>query len=265
MSQPPLTAAIQNLEDRLGVLLFDRSVKGMRLTLAGIALAEEARSILGHLRRAERIVMEAGGQARPLSVGFVSAALTTVLPTLLQHLKACDEPLPQLHEMTTPEQIEALADARIDLGFLHPPIPSIAGLECFSLAKDPFWLMTSSDHRLARRSSIRFAEVADEPMVLFPERQGPVLYETIRMLIADAGGQLRIGAEAQRTHSQLAMVSAGLGVGLITRSVAKSLLFQGVVTIPIEDTADRLFLELSLVAEPNRAAAVIGALRGSTV
>ncbi|HIC79999.1 MAG TPA: LysR family transcriptional regulator, partial [Kiloniellaceae bacterium] len=53
MSQPPLTARIRLLEDRLGVQLFERSVKGMRLTPAGAALAEDARALLGGLARAE--------------------------------------------------------------------------------------------------------------------------------------------------------------------------------------------------------------------
>ncbi len=250
MSQPPLTAAIHQLEQRLGTRLFDRSVKGMRPTPAGEMLADEARAILARLQRAEARVVAAGGRARPLKIGFVSAALTAVIPSLLRSLKAKRRPAPQLHEMTTPEQLDSLEAGTIDLGLLHPPTRALPDLTSLTIARDPFWAALPSDHRLAERASLRFAEIASEPFILFPERQGPVLHERIRSLVAEAGGDLHVAAEARRVHSQLSIVSGGLGVGLITQSTACALSFRGVATVPLEDTADRLFLELHLVAEP---------------
>ena len=256
MSQPPLTAAIQHLEARLEVRLFERSVKGMRLTQAGAALAAEARAVLGRLERAEARVRAIGGQPGPYRIGFVSAALNSALPNLLRGLKAERRPAPSLFEMTTPEQADALNDGRIDVALLHPPTPLPADFESIALGRDPFWAALPADHRLARRKALRFADIAGEPFVLFPEAQGPVLYDRIRGLAIETAGDFRLAAETRRIHSQLAIVSGGLGVGLITRSTASALSFDGAVAVRIEDTEDTLYLELDLVAEAGSARAL---------
>lgn len=250
MSQPPLTAAIRQLEDRLGVALFERSVKGMALTAAGEALAEEARFVLGWLERAERRVVAIAGHPEPLRIGFVSAALNGPLQSLLRGLKTGAEPVPRITEMTTPEQIDAFRDGHLDAGLLHPPFPPVPGIDSFSLGRDPFWAAIPIRHPLAQRSNLCFADIAKEPFVLFPEAQGPTLHAAIRELVALNGETLEIAAEARRVHSQLALVSGSLGVGLIARSAAMTLTFQGVALIPLEGAEDRLFVELHLMAEP---------------
>ena len=250
ISQPPLTAAIRQLEARLGVALFQRSVKGMALTPAGEALAEEARLVLGRLERAERRVAAIAGRPEPLRIGFVSAALNGPLQSLLRGLKTGAEPAPRITEMTTPEQIDAFRDGHLDVGLLHPPFPAVPGIDGYSLGRDPFWAAVPIRHPLAKHATLRFANIAKEPFVLFPEAQGPALHAAIKELVALNGGTIEIAAEARRVHSQLALVSGGLGVGLVTRSAAMTLTFQGVAMIPLEETEDRLFVELHAMAEP---------------
>ena len=261
MSQPPLTAALRQLEARLGVVLFDRSVRGMVPTPAGAALAEEARVIIGRLQRAEARVRAVGGRPRPIRIGFVSAALNGPLPTLLNGLRTEGEPTPQVMEMTTPEQIDALTAGRIDAGLLHPPVPALAEFDSSPLERDPFWVALPADHRLAGREVLRFAEIADQPLVLFPETQGPVLYDRIRTMVAAAGHSLTVVAEASRVHTQLAIVSGGVGIALVTRSIARTLSFAGVVMIPLVAEEQSLELELHLMADTNRMARLKGLLR----
>ncbi|WP_119167572.1 LysR family transcriptional regulator [Algihabitans albus] len=252
MSQPPLTAAIRQLEERLGLQLFARSVAGMTLTDAGQALADEAAAILGRLERTEALLLEVAGRPKPLRIGFVSAALNGALPALLRSLKAQSRPAPKLHEMTTPQQLDALKHGKIDVGLLHPPIPALSDFDSRSLGRDPFWAALPADHRLARRRSLRFAEITREPFILFPESQGPVLYDKIRTLVHGTGRDFQIAAETERLHSQMALVAGGLGVGLITRLTAANLTIQGVKAIPLKDTQDRLFTELWLTADSGR-------------
>ena len=261
MSQPPLTAALRQLEERLGVILFDRSVRGMVPTPAGAALVQEARVILGRLERAEDRVRTAGGHAQPLRLGFVSAALNGPLPSLLHGLQADGQQTPQLYEMTTPEQIDALVAGRIDAGLVHPPVPALQDFAGVSLGRDPFWVALPADHPLAGREVLRFADIAAQPFVLFPEAQGPALYDRIRSMVAAAGHALTVAAEARRVHSQLAIVAGGVGVALVTRSTAKSLSFAGVVTVPLIDHGSRLHVELHLMAAPDRIAELAGHIR----
>ena len=152
--------------------------------------------------------------------------------------------------MTTPEQHDALAEGRLDAGLLHPPVRPLPDLTSTCLGRDPFWAAVPADHALAGRRTLRFADIAGEPFVLFPDSQGPALHATIRALAEQTSGALRVVAEASRVHSQLAIISGGLGVGLITQATAASLTVAGVVAVPLADTGDRLFLELHLMAEP---------------
>jgi DNA-binding transcriptional LysR family regulator len=84
ISQPPLSNQIKQLEEELGVLLFKRSSRGVRLTEAGELLLEEARRILIQLDQAARMVERVGsGKVGRLSLGFVPSATNEVLPALL--------------------------------------------------------------------------------------------------------------------------------------------------------------------------------------
>lgn len=244
MTQPPLTQALQLLEARLGAALFERTARGMTLTAAGLALAEETRLLLSGLERAERRVKAAAQQSMPLRIGFVSAALNEIVPSLLRNGSKATLPKPELFEMTTPEQIAALQDGRIDLGLLHPPAKTLAGIAALPLGRDPFLAALPADHALAGRRSLRLRDIAREPLVLFTEMQGPVLYDRIRREITHLAGRMEVAAEARRTHSQLALVSGGAGVGLVTASTARTLSVRDVNVVPLSDTADWLFLEL---------------------
>ena len=260
MSQPPLTAAIRQLEERLAVQLFERSVAGMALTEAGQELARDAAAILGRLERAEARLREIGGQTQPLRIGFVSAALNAALPALLRGLKAKGQPPPKLSELSTPQQVDALTLGHLDVGLLHPPVAQPADFESRTLGLDPFCAALPADHRLARRTSLRFSDIAQEPLVLFPESQGPDLYRRIRSLVREAGGDFQVAAEAKRLHSQMAIVAGGLGVGLVASQAAANLTFHGVVTVPLTDTKDRLFVELELVALGSKIEALLAML-----
>lgn len=249
MSQPPLTAAIRQLEDRLGVRLFERSVKGMALTEAGTALAEDARQVFGQLERAETRACALGNVPKRLRIGFVSAALNSALPTLLHGLNRAGRATPRLSEMSTPEQLEALTCGKIDVGLLHPPVPRLAGLAMHSLGMDPFWAAIPANHPLAGNQTLRFRDIAGEPLVLFPRDQGPVLYEKISGLAHKFAGRFNVVAETRRVHSQLAIVSSGLGVGLVTQSTAGTLSVRGVETIPLSDVSNDLYLELGFMCD----------------
>lgn len=253
MSQPPLSAAIQQLEARLGVALFERSVRGMALTEAGHTLEEEARAILARLEQAETRVRAFGSQPRPLRIGFVSAALNQALPALLRAHLAEGLPQPALREMSTPEQAEALGRGDLDLALLHPPVTLGEGLVAHALGRDPFWAALPDEHPLAGEASVAFSALAAHAFVLFPEAQGPALYGRVRGLAEEEAGAFKVAAEVPRLHSQLALIAGGLGVGLIPASAVPVLRFAGVSYRPL--LPEVLDLELHLVGRPHLVAA----------
>ncbi|MCV3274294.1 LysR family transcriptional regulator [Roseobacter sp. WL0113] len=228
MSQPPLSRTIRELEAGLGLAVFKRSKRGTTLTDAGRVLLEEAEAILASLDRAEARVRRLGMHSKPLRIGFVSAALDAHLPDLLARIAQKGWPAPKLIESPTASQAEALARAELDLGLLHPPVEVARGISLASLGEDGFLIALKEGHPLTVHETIRSSDLAGHPLVLFPESQGPVLHAEIRAVLAP-DSDLKIEAEAARSHTQLALVAAGTGIGLIGASVARTISYKGVV------------------------------------
>ncbi len=227
MSQPPLSKSIQQLEAELGATLFERFSSGIRLTPAGETLLKDGQEIQRHLKRAERSVRTSVPTAAPLEIGFVSAALSVAVPTVLRQMETANLPRPRLVELTTPEQVELLSTGRLDLGFLHPPVALPVSLESRTIAREPLLLALPDAHPLCRNKRITTADLSGERLVMFPEQQGPALYNKLRETLT-TDGQLNVAAEATRIHSQLALVSSGLGIGFIGAFTADKLSYRGV-------------------------------------
>ena len=92
--------------------------------------------------------------------------------------------------------------------------------------------------------------------MLFPRAQGPSLLGAIERCALEAGTDLRLVATAARVHTQLAIVAGSVGIGLVTESTTRTLAFSGVRFVPIEDTRERLFLELTVAGDRELTAAV---------
>src|SRR5690606_37133962 len=119
IAQPPLSRQIQLLEAELGVLLVQRDSRPVQLTEAGRVLYEQAPQALHRVGKMKASTGQVGkGQARRLSIGCVASTLYGALPVLMHRLrKAYPDVDAQLLEMTTMQEIAALKDGRIDVGF----------------------------------------------------------------------------------------------------------------------------------------------------
>ncbi|MBB2919451.1 LysR substrate-binding domain-containing protein [Cupriavidus alkaliphilus] len=250
MAQPHLSRAIVRLEDEIGVRLFDRTSRRVALTAAGECLREEAIALLQAQRRAHETTRAVGQQRRCLRIAYVSAALYLALPAALRTLSGGQERVEfALQEATTNEQLSLLAAGEIDLGIGHPPFETHARLDSLLLSNDRFDAVLPADHRLANRDATPFAELAGEPLVLFPEAQGPALYAAIRDRCRVAGHAMRVAATAPRLHGQLSLVAAGLGIGLAPTQ-SRSLSVAGTVRMPIQPYPAALVLTLKALYDP---------------
>lgn len=124
MTQPPLSRQIQLLEHSIGLPLFVRSNRMVRLTPAGRNLLPEARSILRLAEQARHSALRVGlGEEGRVVIGFTAVAGYQFLPDMLAGLRKA---LPgidlQLREMVTAWQLEALEQGHLDLGLLRPPV-----------------------------------------------------------------------------------------------------------------------------------------------
>lgn len=235
MAQPPLSQSIARLEKELGVRLFDRANRRLSLTRAGKAFLEEARSSVRHADAALALARSAEqGAAGVVRIGFVSAALYEHLPRRLGRLKQVLPAVrPELLEMSTNEQLEALAEGAIDIGFAHPPFGTGERLDIFDLPAEDSIAVLPDD---GATGGVTLAQVAALGLILFPKAQGPVLHARIMDSFANAGVEVRVVQEAARALTMLSLVSAGLGAALLPRSIRR-IAFGGVRYAEILDGA----------------------------
>jgi DNA-binding transcriptional LysR family regulator len=226
MAQPPLSQSIARLEKELGLRLFDRANRRLALTRAGSVFIEEARASVLHADAALAIALAAEhGEAGVVRIGFDSAALYRPLPRRLARLReALPEAQTQLLELSTDDQLDALAKGTIDIGFAHPPFRTGDRLAIFELPPDQTIAVLPDD---GGNRDVSLGEIAANGLILFPAAQGPVLHARIMDCFIKAGIEVRIAQEARRALTMLSLVSAGLGAALLPRSIRR-LAFEGV-------------------------------------
>jgi DNA-binding transcriptional LysR family regulator len=213
IAQPPLSRQIRNLEAELGITLFHRTRRRVQLTQAGQLFLEAARRVLADVEEAVRVAQRAGrGEIGRLLIGFVGTATCDVL---LRALRVFRERFPEvilcLQELTTVQQVEALHEKRLDVGFLRPPIED-ESLSLMVLTREPFVVAVSAAHPLSRQPQVPLRRLAGEAFVLFPRQAAPGFYDQVIRLCQRAGFSPNIAQEASQVHALLGLVAAGLGV-----------------------------------------------------
>lgn len=251
MTQPPLSQSIKRLEAGLGVTLFERSRRRVALTDAGRVFQAEATRTLAQADAAIRLTRRAASEeVAQLRIGFVSAALYRLLPDLLRRFRDRFPDVEiRLEEQSTEAQLAGLRDGSLDIGFVHPPLRNMDDLTVATVSRDRLIAAVPATHELADAATIELAALADSDFVLFPARQGPVLQGRIVQACRRAGFLPRIVQEAQRMHTILSLVAAGLGVSLVPEG-ARSLRLDGVGFVPVTGLPDDLAWELATVRAP---------------
>lgn len=254
MAQPPLSQSIARLEKELGVRLFDRANRRLALTRAGLSFLDDARSSIRHADAAFALARAAEqGAAGEIRIGFVSAALYDHLPRRLARLRqALPGIRPRLVELSTNEQLEALAEGEIDIGFAHPPFGTADRLNVIEFAPEGSIAVMPDD---GTAGDVTLAQVAARGLILFPAAQGPVLHARIMDAFMNAGVQVGIIQEATRALTMLSLVAAGLGAALLPRSIRR-IGFEGVRYAEIIDTT-LPSLSLAMIARRGAQAIIV--------
>ena len=246
MTQPPLSRQIQQLEQTIGVQLFQRSSRFVRLTAAGKAFLVEARAIL---RSAEEAMMVARrvahGQGGTITLGFIPAASYSLVPRLLA-FAAAEMPQVQfvLKEMVTADQAESLAAGRIDAGVLRMPI-DVRQLESVTIDRQRFVLAVRAGRKLGVGRSLTMKHLAGQPLIMYAPTESRYHYDLVSSVLRVAGINPNFVQYAREIHTMLSLVGAGFGVALVPEA-AGSLGFAGVELQPIK-LAPPVFSELTLV------------------
>lgn len=169
MAQPPLSRAIRQLEERIGVRLFDRDRRGVTLTDAGSVLLREAPATLDAVRAAVRRTRRAGAPEQRLVLATKAGSSHEFLQALLD---AAPEDVPvDVVLCEIGEQAGLLLDGTADVAVMHRPFDDFAGIESVDLYSEPQVAIVPASHPLADRRSLTMAEVSsvpDLPMARWP-------------------------------------------------------------------------------------------------
>ena len=222
ITQPPLTQAIAGLERVLGARLFERNRRRVQLTPAGAALLPEARELLARAQGLATLAQRAAlGDAGRIRLAFVSTAGFELLPRWVPAWRAA---APGVHleliEATGDVQQELLARGDIDAGLMllargvPPP-----GLAHALVAAEPLLLALPAGHALARAATPALGRVLAEPIVMFPRRIAPSLHDAVVALYHAHALAPQVAQEAIQMQTIVNLVSAGLGLAWVPRSV----------------------------------------------
>jgi DNA-binding transcriptional LysR family regulator len=246
VSQPPLSRQIHDLEDELGTNLFDRNKQRLALTPAGECFLKEARQILAHVQRAAQLAKAASrGEAGQLSVAILPPIGGLFLPPAIREFRK-RFPVVDLTilDLTPQEQMAALMDRRIDLGFVPLPVVNLVPDLQFETVRDvDLAVALPPGHRLAKLRRLTLRNLVQEPFVLLNRSSAALLHDWVLNLCREAGFEAQIVKEANSPASILELVSAGFGVALLPS------LFQrfpsDVIFRPLPPTTPKLHLALA--------------------
>jgi DNA-binding transcriptional LysR family regulator len=215
MAQPPLSQQIKNLERVLGYALFDRTTRGVRLTRVGQFLVERARNTVAKMRDDVEMTRRLGaGKEGVLNVGFSGSIMFTPLPRAIRAYRRMYPNVElRLRELVTAEQVPALLDGTLAIGFLRDG-EAADGLLIEPVFRESFIAVLPKAHRLARKTAITPIDLKDEPFVLFARRTGNLAFDRTVACCEAAGFRPNIVQEAPQWPTVLRLVAAGLGVSL---------------------------------------------------
>lgn len=233
MAQPPLTRQIRALEEELGADLFVRTAKGVTLTEAGTALLDEVPNLLALAQRAkERALLASQGHTGRLDIGIFGSGVLDVIPRILARFHATrPEVKIVLHNLTKSEQIDALRERRISVGFnrLIPPEEDLAVL---TILRETMMIALPAHHVLAKKEVLTIPDLSGEPLILYPRLPIAGLAQQVMQAFVREKAELRVEQEVEDVLTAIALVAGGFGVCVTTASSA-SLRLPGVVYRPL--------------------------------
>ncbi len=234
MSQPPLTRHMKALEKELGIALFARTPKGVELTSAGQALLEEAPNVLALARRAADRARRAGqGMLGQLDVGTFGSGVLNVIPALLARFRRSRPDVTiRLHNMTKLEQIQALRERRIAIGF-NRLVPDEPDLVAETVLRERFLVGMPQGHRLCRKRHVTIRDLDSEPMILYPNIPMAGLAQEVIGAFLREGVRIVIEQEVEDAVTCIALVANGFGLCVTTESAA-NLRLAGVEFRPLQ-------------------------------
>jgi DNA-binding transcriptional LysR family regulator len=237
MTQPPLSRQIQILEHLVGMPLFERTSRTVRLTPAGRVFLIDARRILRLSENAAAQVQRVSrGEEGRVAIGFTAASGYSYLPQLLQRLRR-EMPNVDLHlmEMVSSDQLEALRSGAIDVGLLRPPV-NLGEFHVVPALRERFVVATPVASDLGASPPRCIRDFDGLPFIMYSPVGARYFHDLLTAEFFAQGISPKYVQFVSQIHSILALVGAGLGCALVPEA-ARSLHLDGVRFTSLQDKA----------------------------
>jgi DNA-binding transcriptional LysR family regulator len=250
VAQSAISGQIRDLEEELGVPLFDRAKRQIRLTYHGERFLKDARNVLASADSAVANVQRSlRGEIGTLTIGFGLYSAGTFFSAIIKEFKRRFQDVQvSLEEMTPVMHHKALQAGTIDVAFTRPVQPLDAeNLRFKHFHSEPIYAVMPKSHPLAKKRSILIRELANERFILNDRNQSPVTFDKIISLCREAGFSPRIAATSTAATGMIALVEAGEGVALLAQGAAV-LRGNELVLVPLADRT--AFIDLVIAWSP---------------
>ncbi|MFC5512625.1 LysR family transcriptional regulator [Massilia jejuensis] len=235
IAQPPLSRQIGQLEDELGVVLIEKGTRPLRLTEAGKFFHAHAQELLNKAADLKAMTQRVGKIDRKFAIGFVASTLYGLLPEIVRRFRNRFQSVEiSFHEMTTIEQLQALKEGRIDVGFgrLKSEDPAIRRIV---LREEALIVALPVGHRLAAiERPLALAEVAQEALLVYPQNPRPSFADQVLAIFRERNLVPQKVIEVRELQIAIGLVGAGQGVAIVPQSL-QGMIRTDVVYRPLDD------------------------------
>ncbi len=217
MSQSGVSRTLARLENELGVALFARDGRRLRLNRAGATMRAEATRALGAtsaLRRHAHLAAQGGDVLR---VGFLQSTATNLLPALAAAIRESDPAVRvDLRQGFHRDFAALLEEDGLDLALTTAPRLEDSGLHWVSVQEQPLCVAVARSHALVDRDAVTLSDIAGEAFVAFAP--GTELRAGVDRMLQDAGVRVDVVFESAEIDTIRALVGAGFGVSVVPRT-----------------------------------------------
>ncbi|CRQ54673.1 MULTISPECIES: LysR family transcriptional regulator [Gammaproteobacteria] len=236
IEQPPLSRAIKELEDELGVVFFDRDRRGTRLTPAGAAFLQDIRRLFIILEQAQDNARAiAAGLRGSLRIAISDGAIDSRLSAFLARCRA-EEPEIEIRlcEVPLAEQVRGLRAGDFSIGFAHAADVG-DGITAQAIWHDPLVVAVPARHELLIHKEVPLDELGSHPLVLCDPQICEGYCRELARLLGPLENRQNVVEHATSLDMMLTLVGAGYGVG-----------FMAATKIPISQRPDVVIRPLAV-------------------
>jgi DNA-binding transcriptional LysR family regulator len=238
VAQQSVSEQIRRLERELGAPIFVRTSRSVSLTSVGEAFLPAARRALRAVDEAADIARQvARGTGGQLRVGYAGDLGHLLMQHTVPRLRQLNPPMQvQPEPKTTPQQMVALAEQRLDLAFGWAPELN-EGFAALLVTRDPLVLAVAEDHPLAALPAVPPEKLSGWPLIIAPQAVNPRLYELTVSQLLSAGAVPTVHQEIAGLDRMLPLVLAGTAVAVTCATTAAANRAAGVKYLSFTDPA----------------------------